>query len=99
MAVEQAPGAVTMFPTGSRVTVRSVQHLARPGKHQHLIGRTGVIVDHENGMNIVAGLTWHDRLSGLHAFADDDLEATGQADPPRLPPTYFVSGYHAPERR
>lgn len=86
-----------MLPTGSRVTIRFVQHLARPHKHQHLIGRTGTVVDHENGMNIVAGLTWHDRATGLHVFADDDLAANGQADPPRLPPTYVVSGYHVPD--
>lgn len=88
-----------MLPTGTRVTVRSVQHLTKPHKHQHLIGRTGVVVDHESGMNIIAGLTWHDRLSGLHVFADDDLEPSGQADPPRLPPTYVVSGYHAPDHK
>jgi len=66
-----------MLPTGTRVTIRSVDHLAKPRKLQHLLGRTGTVVDHENGMNIVAGLTWHDRATGLHVFADNDVQVAG----------------------
>ena len=85
-----------MYPTGTRVTVRSIDHLAKPEKKQHLLGKTGTVIDHENGMNIVADLTWHDWATGLHVFADDDLEAVGNGSTPHLPPVNVIRSYHAP---
>jgi hypothetical protein len=87
-----------MYPSGSRVTVLSVDHLVPPHKHRQLIGRTGTVWEHENGMNIVAGLTWHDRVSGLHVFGDQHLEPAEPADPPRMPPVYAVRAYQTPDR-
>lgn len=84
-----------MYPTGTRVTVLSVDHLARPEKKQYLIGRTGTVVDHENDMNIVAGLTWHDRATGLRVFGDDHLAVAGPGEVPAMPPAYRISGYYA----
>jgi hypothetical protein len=82
------------YPTGSRVTIRSVSHLDKPHKKQHLIGRQGVIGDHENGMNIVAGIGWV--IAGYHAFADDDLTVTGQGSAPDMPRRYRLRSYYIP---
>ena len=87
-----------MYPTGTRVTIRSIDHLITPTKHRHLIGRTGTITGHENDMNIVTGLTWHDRVTGLHVFADEDLEPAGTGPLPRLGPYSIIRGHIAPDR-
>lgn len=86
------------YPPGTRVTVRSVDHLITPGKHRHLLGRTGTITGHENGMNIVTGLTWHDRVTGLHVFADVDLEPTGSGPLPALPPYSIIRAHITPDQ-
>ncbi len=85
-----------MLPTGTRVTIRSVDHLANPKKHRHLIGRLGVVGDHENGMNIVTGIGWV--ITGYYAFADDDLTVTGDGAAPDMPRRYRVHGYYAPNQ-
>lgn len=78
------------FPAGARVTIRSVDHLPKAPKH--LIGRAGVVGDHENGMNIVTGLGWV--ITGYYAFADGDLAVTGNGPAPDMPRQYRIHGYH-----
>jgi hypothetical protein len=67
------------LPIGTNVIVCKVGHL---GTHrsQRLIGRKGVVVDHEDGMNLVKRLTKLDWLLGLWAFGDDDV-AVALPDP------------------
>jgi hypothetical protein len=62
-----------MFPIGTRVTVRSVDHLGGGKPPTKLIGRTGTVWGHENGMNLVTGLT---ALGGLRAQAFADQHVT-----------------------
>lgn len=81
-----------MHPTGTRVTIRSVDHLAKPAKLQHLIGRQGVVGDHDNGMNVVTGIGW--TLTGYYVFPDSALTVTGKGAPPDMPRRYRVHGYH-----
>ena len=85
-----------MYPTGTRVTVRSVDHLTNPDKG--LIGKTGTVIDHEGDHNLVAGLTRGDRLTGVRAFPDNDLEPGPVAIPPTMPPYYRVRGYYMPKQ-
>ncbi|WUH94531.1 hypothetical protein OG900_33245 [Streptomyces sp. NBC_00433] len=82
-----------MLPAGTHVTVRSVGHLPNPGKHQKLIGRQGVVGDHENSLNIVTALG--STIGGYYAFPDNALTATGHGTPPAMPRRYRVRGYHA----
>lgn len=58
-----------MYPIGTRVTVTGTSHLPQRNASR-LIGRTGTVDLHENGLNIVSGLTL---LGGAYAFADNDL--------------------------
>ena len=81
-----------MYPTGTRVTIRSVDHLAKPGKLRHLVGREGVVGDHDNGMNIITGIGWV--ITGYYAFPDSALTVTGTSSPPAMPSRYRVHGYH-----
>lgn len=83
-----------MYPIGTRVTVQSVDHL--PGGKPSLIGRTGTVIGHENDMNLVAGLTRFDRVTGVRAFADTHLAVAGPGDVPDMPPASRVRGYHLP---
>lgn len=81
-------------PLGTRVTIRSVDHLPNPRRHRHLIGRAGVVGDHENGMNILTGTGWV--ITGHYAFADDHLTVTGHGPAPDMPRRYRLHGYLAP---
>jgi hypothetical protein len=83
-----------MYPTGTRVTVQRVDDLAEPD--QGLIGRTGIVIDHEGDHNLVAGLTRGDRITGVRAFSDDDLTPGPAGAPPIMPPFYRVRGYYLP---
>jgi hypothetical protein len=80
---------MTMYPTGTHVTIRSVDHL--PGKHKRLIGRQGIVGDHENGMNILTATGW--AIGGHYAFPDSALTVTGRGTPPAMPRRYRVRGY------
>jgi len=61
-----------MYLIGTRVTVIGTSRLPSSPRTKRLIGRTGTVALHENGLNIVTGLG---PLGGLvgHAFADGDL--------------------------
>lgn len=83
---------MTMYPTGTHVTIRSVDHLPKPEKHRKLVGRQGVVGDHENGMNIVTALG--SALGGYFAFPDSALTVTGRGTPPGMPSRYRVRGYY-----
>jgi hypothetical protein len=86
-----------MLPTGTRIVVRCVDHLTKRGTPpRRLIGRCGVVVGHENGMNIVSLLTPADWLTGLYAFADTDVIAGAVGDLLRMPGFYRVRGYQLP---
>lgn len=61
-----------MYSVGTRVTVKSVNHLGNGKPPCHLIGRTGTVCGHENGMNLIAGLTILGSLRA-QAFADNHL--------------------------
>ncbi len=68
-----------MYPIGTRVTVTSVNDDSRPAAHK-VIGRTGVVVEHDLGddcPNVVRGVGRFERLLGLWQFADDELAPTG----------------------
>lgn len=80
-----------MYPIGAHVTVRSVDHL--PDKPRKLIGRQGIVGDHDNGMNIVTALG--SAIGGYYAFPDAALTVTGQGSPPGMPRRYRVRGYYA----
>lgn len=82
-----------MHPSGTHVTIRSVDHLPKPDKYRKLIGRQGVVGDHENGMNIVTSLG--SVVGGYYAFPDSALTATGSGTPPTMPRRYRVRGYYA----
>ncbi len=81
-----------MLPIGTRVTIRSVDHLAKPHKHRNLIGREGIVGDHDGGMNIVTAIG--SVIGGYYAFADDDLTVTGRGSIPAMPRRYRVRGYY-----
>lgn len=83
-----------MLPIGTRVTVRKVGHLGRRNPPRRLIGREGVVIDHEQGRNIVAQLTPLDRLTGARVFADTDVTAGETGPLPWLPRSYRVRGYY-----
>jgi len=57
------------------VVVTFVDHLNPTNPPRRLIGRSGTVWGHENGMNIVTGLTILGSLRG-QAFADDRLTPT-----------------------
>jgi len=61
-----------MYLVGTRVTVTGISRLPESRRNARLIGRTGTVALHENGLNIVTRLG---PLGGLvgHAFTDDDL--------------------------
>jgi hypothetical protein len=61
-----------MYLIGTRVTVVGTSRLPKSRRNTRLIGRTGTVALHENGLNIVTGLG---PLAGLvgHAFTDTDL--------------------------
>lgn len=80
-----------MLPLGAVVTIRSVDHLAKPRRHRHLIGRTAIVGDHDKGMNIVTGTGWV--IGGYYAFPDDALTVTGRDPAPTMPRRYRVHGY------
>lgn len=84
-----------MLPLGTHVTIRSVDHLSKPRKRQHLIGREAIVGDHENGMNIVTATG--SVVGGYYAFPDHALTATGQGAPPTMPGRYRVRGYYLPD--
>jgi hypothetical protein len=86
---------VTMLPLGTRVTIRSVDHLKHPKLHRNLIGRLAVVGDHDNGMNILTGTGWV--IRGYLAFADDHLNVLRDGPPPGMPRKYRVRGYYAPD--
>jgi hypothetical protein len=81
------------LPIGTRVTVTSVDHLVSRKPPRHLIGRSAVVADHENGMNIVTGLTSTELVVGHYVFADSDLHITGAGRAPVMPPFYRVRAY------
>lgn len=83
-----------MLRTGTCVTITSVDHLPKPSKHRNLIGRQGIVGDHENGMNIITGIG--SVVGGYYAFPDDALTVDGPGNPPRMPSRYRVRGYYAP---
>lgn len=64
-----------MYLIGTRVTVTGTSRLPKSRRNARLIGRTGTVTLHEDGLNIVTGLG---PLGGLvgHAFTDDDLTPT-----------------------
>lgn len=64
-----------MFLIGSRVTVTGTSRLPSTPRTARLIGRTGTVALHENGLNIVTGLGALGRWVG-YAFTDDDLNPT-----------------------
>ncbi|MFF7189653.1 hypothetical protein ACFZAR_31480 [Streptomyces sp. NPDC008222] len=82
-----------MLAIGTRVVVRSVNHLGKHRRPRRLIGACGVVVGHENGMNIVS-LTPLDWLTGRRAFADTDVIAGVVGSLPWGPRRYYVRGYH-----
>jgi hypothetical protein len=86
---------MTMLPLGTRVTIQSVDHLAKPHRLKHLIGRTAVVGDHENGMNILTGTGWV--ITGYYAFPDHALTITGRDSAPAMPRRYRVHGYWTPD--
>lgn len=65
-----------MYLIGTRVTVTGTSCLPKKDWAARLIGRTGTVTLHENGLNIVTGLTIAGRLVG-YAFTDDDLAPAG----------------------
>lgn len=83
-----------MLPTGTRVTIRSVDHLPKPHRHRNLIGRQGIVGDHENGMNILTGTGLV--LTGYYVFPDQALTVDGPGTPPTMPRLYCVHGYRLP---
>lgn len=66
-----------MLPIGTRVTIQSVDHLAHNGQpkrtHLRLLGRTGVVTMHDDGMNVISGLGRFERFLGYWTFDDDQL--------------------------
>ncbi|MBY8877519.1 hypothetical protein [Actinacidiphila acidipaludis] len=68
-----------MLPIGTRVTITSVDHLAVDGAKppRRLIGRRAIVTDHENGMNIVSGLTLTEWFAGHYVFGDDHVTVVG----------------------
>lgn len=84
-----------MLPLGTRVTITSVDHLAKPHRMQHLIGRTAVVGDHDDGMNILTGTGWV--IRGYLAFPDHALTTTGRGPAPTMPSRYRVRGYYTPD--
>lgn len=79
-----------MHPVGTHVTVCSVDHL--PGNPRKLIGREGIVGDHDNGMNIVTALG--STIGGYYAFPDHALTTTGRGSAPAMPKRYRVRGYY-----
>lgn len=88
---------MTVIPTGTRVTIRSVDHLPKPGKHRRLIGRQAIVGDHEGEMNILAGTGFV--LTGYYAFPDHALTVDGPGNPPTMPSRYRVRDYYAPNQK
>lgn len=86
-----------MLPIGTRTTVICVDHLGAYRKPKRLIGRTGVVVGHRDGMNLVAELTRLERVTGVWLFDDSDV-IPGQpvATAPKLPRVRRVRGYWSP---
>lgn len=61
-----------MLPIGTRVTVKSVDHLGRYKRPTRFIGRSGVVSDHtDDGMNELTGLFPGDLIR--YVFADEHL--------------------------
>jgi hypothetical protein len=85
-----------MLPLGTRVTIAAVDHLPRPQRHQHLIGRIAVVEDHDNGMNILTGTGWV--IRGYLAFPDEHLTVISDGPAPGMPRKYRVRGYYAPNQ-
>jgi len=83
------------YPPGTHVRIRSVDHLGKPHKLQHLVGREGIVGDTDRGMNIVTAIGWVVR--GYYAFPDDALTVTGRGAAPAMPRRYRVHGYHLPD--
>jgi hypothetical protein len=84
-----------MYPTGTVVTITSVDHLPKPHRHQHLIGRTATVGDHENGMNILTGTGWV--IAGHYAFPDEHLTVVSTGAAPQMPRRYRVRCYCLPD--
>jgi len=62
-----------MLPIGTRVTVKSVDHLGRLKRPTRLIGKSGVVSDHtDDGMNELTGQFPGDLVRWV--FADEHLE-------------------------
>jgi hypothetical protein len=85
-----------VLPIGTRVVVRKADHLGNGKPPRRLVGRTGVVIDHENGMNIVSLLTPLDWITGLRAFADTDVISGVTGPIPWFPCFYRVRGYLLP---
>jgi hypothetical protein len=83
-----------MLPIGTRVIVLRVGHLGKKRPPRRLIARCGVVMDHENGLNIVSLLTPFDWLTGLRVFSDTDLIAGVTGPTPWMPRSYRVRGYY-----
>ncbi|MDX3229398.1 hypothetical protein [Streptomyces sp. ME19-01-6] len=66
-----------MYPIGSKVTIKSVDHLGRLQRPKRLLGRTAVITGHEDGMNEVALIHFGKVSIGAvrWMFNDSDLSA------------------------
>lgn len=84
-----------MLPIGTRVIVRGADHLS-VRQAERLVGRCGVVVDHENGMNVVDPMTRLSWLTGLYVFPDSRLIRGVVGPVPWLPAFYRVRSYRIP---
>jgi hypothetical protein len=64
-----------VIPIGTRVAVKSVEHLGRYKRPTRLVGKTGVVSAHtDDGMNELTGLIPTDLIR--YVFADEHLTVT-----------------------